>query len=219
MKRISGQGVFVIGLAAAVVTAWSGGARDGVASHVTSQGAVPAGAGSALKPGARLTYGSAGGEQPPWTIDSVQQGVALGGRTGCTRLYLRLRPDQTTPAARITCRSGDTLFAWTAATSTWRADRPLGAGMQLSVPQASGAVLEYATSTTGDTTISGVRLGFVRTVITTRDAQGRATRRLTERYAVAIATALGGLFEVPDSSAAGGWRESQRFDLVRVEIP
>lgn len=214
MKRISGQGVFVVGLAAIAVSAWSGGAREGIASQ-----GVPGAAGSALKPGARLTYGSPAGEQPPWTIDSVEQGVALGGRTGCTRLYLRLRPDQTTPAARITCRGGDTLFAWVAATNTWRADRPLGASMQLSVPQASGAVLEYATSTTGDTTIAGVRLGFVRTVITTRDAQGRATRRLSERYALAIATALGGLFEVPDSSAAGGWRESQRFDLVRVEIP
>ena len=91
--------------------------------------------------------------------------------------------------------------------------------MRLSVPQPSGAVLDYETSAHGDTTISGQRLAFVRTVITTRNAQGRATRRLTERYALGLATALGGVFEVPDSAAAGGWRESQRFELLRVEIP
>ena len=177
-------------------------------------GVVP---GSALKPGARLVYGSAAGEQPPWTIDSVHQAVSLGGRIGCTRIYLRLRPDQPTPTARVTCRGGDTLFAWNAATNVWRADRPLGAGMRLAVPQASGSVLDYSTSTRGDTTISGVRLSFVNTVIITRDAQGKETRRLRERYSLPIASALGGIFEAPDST--GGWRETQRFELVRVEIP
>ena len=176
-------------------------------------------AGSMLRAGARLTYGSAAGEQPAWTIDSVHQGVSLGGRAECTRIYLRMRPDQASPTARVVCRGGDTLFAWNATASAWRADRPLGAGMRLSVPQASGAVLDYATSVEGDTTISGHRIAFVRTVITTRDAQGRTTRRLTERYALALATALGGVFEVPDSSASGGWRESQRFELLRLELP
>jgi len=186
---------------------------------VAAQGVRADVAGGILEAGARLTYGSAGGEQPAWTIDSVHQGVALGGRAGCTRIYLRMRPDQASPTARVLCRGGDTLYAWNAATSVWRADRPLGAEMRLSVPQASGAVLDYATSARGDTTVSGHRVAFVRTVITTRDAQGRATRRLTERYALALATALGGVFEVPDSSASSGWRENQRFDLVRLDLP
>jgi hypothetical protein len=176
-------------------------------------------AGGMLRPGARLTYGSAAGEQPAWTIDSVHQGVSLGDRAGCTRIYLRMRPNQQLPTERVLCRGGDTLHAWNATTSAWRADRPLGAGMRLSVPQPSGAVLDYETSAQGDTMISGHRLAFVRTVITTRDAQGRATRRLTERYALGLATALGGVFETPDSASAGAWRESQRFELVRVEIP
>ena len=175
--------------------------------------------GGMLRPGARLTYGSAAGEQPAWTIDSVHQGVSLGGRAGCTRIYLRMRPNQLLPTERVLCRGGDTLNAWNATTSAWRADRPLGAGMRLSVPQQSGEVLDYETSALGDTTISGHRLAFVRTVITTRDAQGRATRRLTERYALGLATALGGVFETPDSASAGAWHESQRFELVRVEIP
>jgi hypothetical protein len=178
------------------------------------RGEIP---GAALKPGARLTYGSASGEQPPWSIDSVHQSLSLGGRNGCTRIYLRMRPDQTTPTARVTCRGGDTLFAWNAAASSWRVERPLGANMRLAVPQPSGAVLDYSTSTRGDTTISGHRLSFVHTVVVTRDPQGKETRRLRERYSLAIATALGGVFEAPDST--GGWRESQRFELVRVEIP
>jgi hypothetical protein len=91
--------------------------------------------------------------------------------------------------------------------------------MTLRVPQQSGASLDYATAQFGDTTISGHRVGFVQTTIITNDAQGRPVRRLRERYAIALATALGGLFEVPDSAHAGAWRESQRFELVRLSIP
>ena len=130
-----------------------------------------------------------------------------------------MRPDQTSAPPRVACRAGDTLFAWNATAATWRAERPLGAGMTLRVPRPSGARLDYATAQTGDTTISGHRVGFVHTTIITHDPQGRPIRRLTERYALALATALGGVFEVPDSSNAGAWRESQRFDLVRISIP
>ena len=91
--------------------------------------------------------------------------------------------------------------------------------MTLRVPQASGATLDYTTAAAGDTTISGHRVGFVHTTIITSDAEGRQVRRLTERYAVSLATALGGLFEVPDSASAGSWKETQRFDLVRIAIP
>lgn len=175
--------------------------------------------GSLLAAGATLTYGSGGQEQAPWTIDSVHRDVSLGGRSGCTRIVLRTRPGQPAPSVRTACRGGDTLFAWNAATNAWRAERPLGAGMSLRVPQPSGAALEYTTAAVGDTTISGHRIAFVHTTILTTDPQGRPVRRLTERYAVSLATALGGLFEVPDSAAASGWKESQRFDLLRISIP
>ena len=91
--------------------------------------------------------------------------------------------------------------------------------MTLRVAQASGASLDYTTGATGDTTISGHRIPFVHTTIVTKDAAGREIRRLTERYAISLATALGGLFEVPDSTNAGAWKESQKFDLVRISIP
>jgi hypothetical protein len=175
--------------------------------------------GSALESGMTLTYGSGGREQPPWTVDSVHRGLSLGGRSGCTRIFLRTRPDQPSTPPRVACRGGDTLFAWSATASEWRAERPLGSGMMLRVTQPSGATLEYTTSQLGDTTISGHRFAFVHTAVVTSDAQGRVVRRLRERYAVALATALGGVFEVPDSATTGAWRESQRFDLIRVAAP
>jgi len=175
--------------------------------------------GSALTAGTTLTYSSGGREQAPWTVDSIHRGISHGGRDGCTRIFLRMRPDQASATPRVACRGGDTLFAWNATASEWRAERPLGGGMTLRVPQPSGATLNYTTAQVGDTTVSGHRFAFVRTTIVTSDPEGRAIRRLSERYAVALATALGGVFEVPDSAAAGAWRESQRFDLVRVAIP
>ena len=212
MNPIAGQGRRVAAIAVTATLVLS--PRAVTAPQATAL--VP---GSMLKAGVTLTYGSGGREQPPWMIDSVHRDVALGGRTGCTRIFLRMRPDQPSPTARIACRGGDTLFAWNATTNAWRAERPLGAGMTLRVPQPSGASLDYATATVGDTTVSGHRIGFVHTTIITHDPQGRPIRRLTERYAVSLATALGGLFEVPDSVATGSWKESQKFDLVRISIP
>lgn len=215
IKPSSGQVSRVVAVLSTMGFAFVAGAAAGVGP----QGSAAHLPGGALKPGAKLTYGSAGRDQPPWSIDSVHQGVSLGGRTGCTRIYLRMRPDQTSPTARVMCRGGDTLFAWNATANEWRADRPLGANMTLRVPQPSGAALHYSTAELGDTTISGSRFGFVRTTIITHDPQDRPIRRLRERYSVALGTALGGVFEVPDSVTAGAWRETQRFELVRVEIP
>ena len=216
MNSIAGQGWRAAAIALTGVVVFSTGFSTG--AFRASQGA-PAVPGSALKPGATLTYGSGGREQPAWTIDSVHRDVALGGRTGCTRIHLRIRPDQPQPTVRVACRGGDTLFAWNSATNAWRADRPLGAGMSLRVPQPTGSSLDYSTGQLGDTTISGHRVAFVHTTIITNDAQGRPVRRLTERYAVSLATALGGLFEIPDSTNAGAWKENQRFELVRISIP
>ena len=216
MNSIVGQGWRAAAIALTGVVVFSTGFSTG--ARRVAQGGAPM-PGSALKAGATLTYGSGGREQPAWTIDSVHRDVALGGRTGCTRIHLRMRPDQPQPTVRVSCRGGDTLFAWNSAANVWRAERPLGAGMSLRVPQPTGSSLEYSTGQLGDTTISGHRVAFVHTTIVTNDAQGRPVRRLTERYAVSLATALGGLFEIPDSTTAGAWKENQRFELVRISIP
>ena len=62
-------------------------------------------------------------------------------------------------------------------------------------------------------------LHVVPTTVTTRDTTGRVLRRLRERFAVSLGTAVGGVFEVPDSSQAGGWRVEREFELVRIVRP
>src|SRR6185295_639021 len=120
---------------------------------------------------------------------------------------------------RTLCLAGDTLFTWSAAASAWRAQRPVGPGMTLRIPQSNGGAPRYTTGDAGVATIGGHSFPYVETVVQTLDPAGTVIRRLRERYALSLTTALGGTFEVPDSSAAGGWRETQRFELVAVAIP
>lgn len=114
---------------------------------------------------------------------------------------------------------GDTLFAWNATDQTWRPDRPIEARRELTVTQRSRTVSRFTTDGVGDTTISGYRLPLIQTTIVTMGADGRVTRRLRERYSLPLATALGGTFELPDSTRAGGWRETQRFELIEIAGP
>lgn len=190
-----------------------------VASSVASpaQSNVTDALAAGLSPGLRLVYASGGTEQPAWTVDSVTHGVVVGARQGCARIALRTRPNQPTPELRLLCRSGDTLYAWNAAAAELRVQRPIGASMSIAISQANGGSVRYVTGEVGRVEVSGRAYGFVRTTVTTHDASGRVVRRLRERYATALATALDGSFEVPDSTAAGGWRETQRFVLARVE--
>ena len=190
----------------------SGGARSGAAPE-------PETPGEALGPGARLVYSGSGREQPAWTIESVEHDFSLGGRDGCARIALRTRPDAGSREVRTLCRGGDTLFSWESTTRQWRALRPVGPGMTLDVPGTGGATLRFTTGERGVARLGGQSFPFVHTTVLTTDAQGRATHRLTERYSVALGTALGGVFEVPDSARSGAWRETQRFELVRVELP
>jgi hypothetical protein len=88
--------------------------------------------------------------------------------------------------------------------------------MTLVVPQRSGGRLEYSTGRAEVRVVSGRSILVVPTSIVTVDASGTPTRRLREHYALALATAVEGVFEVPDATAASGWREQQRFTLVRL---
>jgi hypothetical protein len=209
----------LVALTVAACTARTASPGLGTVASTTS----PAQSGSAdalaagLTSGLRLVYASGGSEQPAWTVDSVTHGVVVGARQGCARIVLRTRPNQPTPELRLLCRGGDTLFAWNAAAAELRVQRPIGAGMSVAIPQANGGSVRYVTGDAGRAEVSGRGIGFVHTTVTTHDASGRLVRRLRERYAVSLATALDGVFEVPDSAAVGGWRETQRFTLARVE--
>jgi hypothetical protein len=92
-------------------------------------------------------------------------------------------------------------------------------------PVAPGARFEKkgvvtATYETGQRTtdrISGHGFAVIPTTITIRDsASGQVLRRVRERFSVGLATATGGVFEIPDSTSAGGWRQVQRFELIHL---
>jgi hypothetical protein len=172
---------------------------------------------SGLRPGLKLFYVSGGVAQPVWTVDSVTHDVVVGERRGCARIVMRTRPDQGVPEVRVVCLGGDTLYAWNATAKELRVQRPVGPAMSFEFRQGNGNVVRYVTSDAGRAAVSGRSFGFVHTSVLTHDSTGRLVRRLRERYAIALGTALDGVFEVPDSTAAGGWREIQRFALTRLE--
>ena len=169
--------------------------------------------GGDLRSGMELVYASNGRPQPPWSIDSALTGLVLDGRSGCARILLRRRPSPAPAEETRHCTSGDTLFAWNPRDSVWRPQRPIGSGMILSFLRAGGDTVRYETIRMGEEVISGRRIRVVETTVTTVDSLGRPKRRLRERYAPSLATATGGVFEVPDPSSPGGWRTEQEFEL------
>ncbi len=174
---------------------------------------------SDMQPGLRLTYASNGAEQSPWTIDSVEAGVALMPAADCARVLLRRSADQPRPNESRYCVRRDTLHAWDPRRSAWAPQRPVGPGMTFVQPRAGGDTVRYTTDVLTVETISGVRLPVLATTVMTVDSLGRPKRRLRERYALTLATATGGVFEVPDSTAPGGWRHEQTFELRAITAP
>ena len=182
---------------------------------------------SMLEPGFQLVYASNGAESPPWVIDSVVRDVSLGGRTGCVRLRLRTNPTQAVASTRIHCVESMTMLNWDSLPKVWRPARPLGANSALDLPLPGGGrnrfeaghpTMEKIVVERGATRDS-VTVEVIPTTLTTFDSTGKAIRRLRERFSVALATASGGVFEVVDSTQAGGWRLNQTFDLVLLRQP
>jgi len=175
------------------------------------------GVGSLLRPGMRLVYYSNGEAQPPWTIDSVAAIPAPGPGSLCAVVHLRRQPPQ--PDQTRLCLARDTLFNWDNARQSWSPSRPAAAGMRLSVPRRVGGMVEYETGGMGVDTISGRVIPVLVTTVTTLDSLGRPVRRLRERYAIGLATATSGTFEIPDTATAGIWRPQQVFELRTIEQP
>lgn len=179
----------------------------------------PAIVGSQLATGTRLHYASTTDTMPqlPWVVESVHRDTTIGGRPRSTVVVLRMRPQPAAADTRSYHVAGDTLLVFDVATARWLPSRPVGPRMTLALPRAGGGQVQYTTGDTGRTVVSGVSLPTVHTTVTTLDPSGRAVRRLTERYALAITSAVEGTFEVADSTATGGWRVVQRFTLRHLE--
>ena len=163
-----------------------------------------------LTAGTRLVYAS-GGSETPWTIDSIVR-TRVGNMSDCVQLSLRLSP-AAPQTRRGFCVDSQMVYSWTDSAARPRASRPLRGDLESR--SANGHVTTYTTGVAATETISGFPLIVIPTIVTTRDSTGRIVRRLRERFSVALLSATGGVFEVPDS--AGGWRTERTFELVRIE--
>lgn len=167
--------------------------------------------GASLTKGMRLVYASQGRELAPWSIDSLDLAAEFGGRTSCSVVRFGARD------LRRGCVERDTLYAWSESAGGLVASRPVGAGMSMRVAGANGATLLYETSAADLFRVSGMDVPVLATTVTTTNASGTVVRRLRERYALSLATAVDGTFEVPSDTARGGWTTERAFSLVRIE--
>ena len=169
-----------------------------------------------LRVGMVLEYTSNGASQPRWRVDSLRLGAAWGGRDSCVILKLAVGDSMPSIQERIVRREGDVQVGWDRLTSSWRPQRPLAPGRTVDVPRPRGRVMRFTVEGTAVDTVSGRRYATLITTAVTVDSLGRATDRLRERYAPSLATAVGGVFERPDSTAASGWRVEREFRLARI---
>jgi hypothetical protein len=187
--------------------------------------AVPGGLaeppGALLRPGMQLIYSSNDQDQPPWFIDSVRADPSLRPGSHCVVLHQRRQPGQTQAEISRLCLANDTLFSWNTERNEWRPQRPVRPGMVMEFTRANGSRVRYEVGGTGQERVLGLsvdRVPVVLTTVTTMDSAGRPVRRLRELYAIGLVTATSGEFEVPDSSAAEGWRVEQRFKLREIRL-
>jgi len=179
----------------------------------------PAPLGSALAAGMELVYASGDAEQPPWTVESLEQPSLISGLTHCVRLTLRMAPAPAAPDTRAWCVQDWKLLAYNDSTLDFRPLRPVGPGMILDLPGPAGGLIRYETGQLERDTVGPAVLDVLPTTITTLDAEGRAIRRLRERYAMAITSATRGTFERPDSLRPGEWTATREFRLIAVRRP
>lgn len=174
------------------------------------------GAGQLLRQGMELVYSSGGAENPPWSVEAIVRDTVLGGVAMCSVARIRMTAGQGLTDVRAHCVRGDTLFGWDSTNARHRVLRPLGPRMTIVLPASDGRTVTYETADLAKEVVDGVELVVIQTVITTRDSTGRPMRRLQERYANALTSAVAGTFESADSSSPGGWRVDRAFQLVRI---
>lgn len=183
------------------------------AAALLTQGPTAPKPGAMLQQGTRLIYTS-GGVETPWTIDSAAVDTTIAGRSGCTRLVLRLAPTRR-PQTRAFCADSVMLWTWNDSTQTMTHARPITSKGTLSIATRSGSVL-YEAGTPTTEKIGGLDVWVIPTTVTTRDHSGRIVRRLTENFSLGLLTATRGTFEIPDSTRVGEMVVQQRFELIGV---
>lgn len=169
-----------------------------------------------LSAGLQLHYESTPQPGSVWTVDSVATVTDAMPGGQCARFTIR-RGSGAQPNETRVCVARDTLFGWDARRGAWSPQRPVGPHMTFVQPRANGDTVRYSTDTAAVETISGQQVVVLPTVVLTVDSLGKPKRRLRERYALSLATATGGVFEVPDGT--GAWRPEQTFELRQLLRP
>ena len=178
---------------------------------------APTSPGSALRSGMVLVYESNGKPQPPWTVLAVTGDARWKEGAACATVQIRRGPAPADPPEVRLCVEGGILLQWSDAEKIWQPQRPVSAGRTLTLPRPNGETVEYETGGSSQATIAGVNVPVILTTVTTRDASGRPIRRLRERYATSLTTAIDGEFEVADSGSASGFRTTQSFVLREIK--
>lgn len=169
-----------------------------------------------LRAGMTLVYESNSQRQLPWSIEAVAPATKQRPNADCIHLRIRRQPAPAPADEADSCIDNDVLYRWDVTRDAWIAERPVGVGMELTVARAAGGEVRYVTGAMREEQIGARTLPVVDTIITTTDASGTPVRRLRERYAVTLATATGGRFEVPDVTLPSGWRLEQAFELREI---
>jgi len=169
--------------------------------------------GSILRPGMTLLY--RGDSDQLWTIDSLSPDTTLADVPHCVRMRLRLAP-QSPATTRAFCAREGVLHSYNAATGQLRPARPLLPRQRLAVAGPNRTTLLFQTDSLDVQMAGGHAFDLVFTTVTTSDSTGRVVRRLRESFAPALLTATEGIFEVPDSTQADGWRIVSRFRLADI---
>ena len=146
-----------------------------------------------------LVYESNGEPQPPWTVVAVTADARLKEGAACAIVQIRRGPAPSSPPeVRLCIEGGDPLHVGRCRESL-AAAAPVSGGRTLTLPRPKGETVVYETGGPLQATIGGVNVPVILTTVTTLDASGRPIRRLRERYATSLTTAIDGEFEVAGS--------------------
>jgi hypothetical protein len=170
--------------------------------------------GGRLKAGMQLHYAS-NGVETPWLVVSTRADTVDEAGRRCLSVRLRMSPADTNTVSRIQCREGDRMYAWSPSSRAMLPARPIGQGVLEMRPTATGQA-KYTAGPLEVDTIGGQGYVVVPTVVETLDPSGRVVRRLRERFAIELATATCGVFELAEGT---GFRVERAFTLAAITNP
>lgn len=189
----------------------------GIGSSASPLCAQAFGPGGLLKPRMTLVYSAGGNPSKPWIVDAVATGATFAGKPETSHIQIRKNGEGSDIEEVRLAREAGILLEYEEAHKVWRPSRPVRPGKTLEIrDQAGRLTTRYEAGAPGLEAISGRLIPVIHTTVVFFDKDGRPARRLRERYSTGLATATGGVFEVADPGAAGGYKPTLEFELVQI---